>query len=82
MSVHRLTRTVPGLSVQSLDAQFLPAVVEESHLYPDLVLLFRSHPTLRDELIAVAQHCTDAVLMLRQLQHKLLGKAVTHIYYK
>ena len=80
MSVHRLRRTVPGLSVQSLDAQFLPAVVEESHLHPDLMLLFRSHPTLRDEFIAVTQHRTDAVLVLRQLQHELLGKAVTHKY--
>lgn len=74
--VYSQMKAVPGLSVKSLDAEILPAVVEQPHLHSNLMLLLGSHPTFGDEFIAIAQHCANTVLVLRQLQHELLTKTV------
>lgn len=63
---------VPGLSVHADHADVLPAGVEQSHLFPDFILLFLSQVALGDELVAHLQHVPHAALVGCQLHHKVL----------
>lgn len=56
-----------GLPLYHLEAELLPAIIEEPHLDPDLVLLLSRDLALSDKVVALFDHIPNAVLVFCQL---------------
>lgn len=55
-----------GLPLYHLEAKLLPAIIEEPHLDPDLVLLLSRDLALSDKVVALFDHIANAVLVFCQ----------------
>lgn len=51
------------LPVHGAKPQVLPAVVQQPHLYLDLILLLLRHLPLSYQVVALLQHITNAALV-------------------
>ena len=61
-----------GLSFDRLQSQILPHVIQQLHLLAYLNVVVATHPARIYETRALLQHETHIVLMLRQVEHKVL----------